>query len=69
MKRLLKKLAKMKSFECLRYDIGPVKLTSSDWSAVFFVCKHLKNLKKLDLGDLVDLSEESYLEVLRLLQQ
>ena len=53
----------------LRYGDGPVTLTSSDWSAVFFVCKHMKNLKKLDLGDLYDLSEESYLEVLRLLEQ
>ena len=48
---------------------GPVTLTSSDWSAVFLVCKHMKNLKKLDLGDVFDLSEESYLEVLRLLEQ
>ena len=28
---------------------GPVALTSSDWSAVFFVCKHMKNLRKLHL--------------------
>ena len=55
---------------CLSFGDGPVTLTSSDWSAVFFVCKHMKNLKKLDLGDLYDdLSEESYLEVLRLLEQ
>ena len=47
---------------------GPVTLTSSDWSAVFLVCKHMKNLKKLHLYG-VDLSEESYLEVLRLLEQ
>ena len=54
----------------LRYYGGPViPLTSSDWSAVFLVCKHMKNLKKLDLGYLNDLSEESYLEVLRLLEQ
>ena len=52
----------------LRYGGGPVTLASSDWSAVFLVCKHMKNLKKLDLGR-ADLSEESYLEVLRLLQQ
>ena len=54
----------------LRYGYGPVTLTSSDWSAVFLVCKHMimKNLKKLDLGG-ADLSEESYLEVLRLLEQ
>ena len=53
----------------LRYGVGPVTLTSSDWSAVFLVCKHMKNLKKLDLVFLADLSEESYLEVLRLLEQ
>ena len=53
----------------LRYGVGPVTLTSSDWSAVFLVCKHMKNLKKLDLGFLNDLSEESCLEVLRLLEQ
>ena len=52
----------------LRYGGGPVTLTSSDWSAVFLVCKHMKNLKKLHLG-LADLSEESYLESLRLLEQ
>ena len=53
----------------LRYRGGSVRLTSSDWSGVFLVCKHMKNLKKLDLGYLDDLSEESYLEVLRLLEQ
>ena len=53
----------------LRYYGGPVTLTSSDWSAVFLVCKHMKNLKKLDLGFPDDLSEESYLEFLRLLEQ
>ena len=63
----------------LRYGYGPVTLTSSDWSAVFLVCKHMKNLKKLDLNEAHDLSEksgflrglseESYLEVLRLLEQ
>ena len=53
----------------LRYGYVPVMLTSSDRSAVFLVCKHMKNLKKLDLGYLHDLSEESYLEVLRLLEQ
>ena len=52
----------------LRYGVGPVTLTSSDWSAVSLVCKHMKNLKKLDLGQ-ADLSEESYLEFLRLLEQ
>ena len=54
---------------CLRYGHGPVTLTSNDWSAVFSVCKHMKNLKKLDLGCLDDLSEEFYLEVKRLLEQ
>ena len=53
----------------LRYGVGPVTLTSSDWSAVFLVCKHMKNLKKLNLGYLYDSSEESYLEFLRFLEQ
>ena len=53
----------------LRYYDGPVTLTSSDWSAVSLVCKHMKNLKKLYLGYVYYLSEESYLEVLRLLEQ
>ena len=53
----------------LREGFGPVTLTSSDWSAVFLVCKHMKNLKKLDLGFPDVLSEKSYLEVLRLLEQ
>ena len=53
----------------LRYGYDPVKLTSSDRSAVFLVCKHMKNLKKLDLGFVRGLSEESYLEFLRLLEQ
>ena len=53
----------------LRYCVGPViPLTSSDWSAVSLVCKHMKNLKKLDL-EYADFSEESYPEVLRLLKQ
>ena len=47
---------------------GPVMLTSSDWSAVFFVCKHMKKLKKLNLW-LSELSEESYLNLLRLLER
>ena len=46
----------------LRYRRGAVTLTSSDWSAVFLVCKHMKNLKKLNLGQ-AGLSEEPYLEV------
>ena len=53
----------------LRYGYGPVTLASSDWSAVFLVCKHMKNLKKLDLDFPDDFSEESYLDVLRLLEQ
>ena len=47
---------------------GPVKLSSGDWSAVFLVCKHMKNLKKLDLLQ-TELSEECYVAVLRLLEQ
>ena len=46
-----------------------VKLSSSDWSAVFLVCKHMKNLKKLNLRVTVKLSEECYLAVSRLLEQ
>ena len=72
MKRLLKKLCETTTINDivgLRYGRGPVTLTSSDWSAVFLVCKHMKNLKKLDLGFPDVLSEESYLEVLRLLEQ
>ena len=53
----------------LRRGTGPVTLTSSDWSAVFLVCKHMKNLKKLDLSLAYLSEEESYLEVLRLLEQ
>ena len=52
----------------LRYGGGPVMLSSSDWSAVFLVCKHVKNLIKLDLYG-VYFSEESNLEVLRSLEQ
>ena len=52
----------------LTYDDGPVTLTSSDWSAIFLVCKHMKNLKKLDLG-LAYSSQETYLQALRLLEQ
>ena len=53
---------------CLAKGIGPVELSSGDWSAVFLVCKHMKNLKKLDLRR-TWLSEECYLAVLRLLEQ
>ena len=52
----------------LFYGSGPVKMTSSDWSAVFLVCKHMKNLKKMNLMK-AKLSEECYLAVLRLLEQ
>ena len=45
-----------------------VKLSSGDWSAVFLVCKHMKNLKILPLWG-TWLSEECYLAVLRLLEQ
>ena len=49
---------------------GSVKLSSGDWSAVFLVCKHTKNLKKLNLtGTATALSEEYFLAVLRLLEQ
>ena len=47
---------------------GPVELSSGDWSAVFLVCKHMKNLKELDLLQ-TKLSEECYLALLRLLEQ
>ena len=47
---------------------GPVELSSGDWSAVFLVCKHMKNLKKLDLVP-TEWSEECYLAFLRLLEQ
>ena len=47
---------------------GPVELSSSDWSAVFLVCKHMKNLKELNFLQ-TELSEECYLAVLRLLEQ
>ena len=33
----------------LRHGGGPVTLTSIDWSAVFLVCKHMKNLKNLKI--------------------
>ena len=52
----------------LREGSGPVKLSSGDWSAVFWVCKHMKNLKKLDFR-ITELSEECYLTLLRLLEQ
>ena len=42
--------------------------TSSDWAAVTFVCKHMKQLSALDL-DLSHSSKECHLEVIKLLQQ
>ena len=42
--------------------------TSSDWSAVFYFCKHMKNLKKLYLSG-TNWSQESYQEALRMLQE
>ena len=53
---------------CLSKGNGPVKLSSSDWSAVFLVCKHMKNLKELYLWPGL-WSEECHLAVLRLLKQ
>ena len=52
----------------INYGGGPVALTSRDWSAVFFVCKHMKNLRKLHLVG-AHLSQESYVGALRLLEQ
>ena len=49
-------------------SVNSFKMTPSDWSAVFIVCKHMKNLKKLYL-EYAFLSQESYLDVLRLLEQ
>ena len=59
----------MISFIYISYGRGPIRLTSNDWSAVFLVCKHMKNLKKLYFGRQVGLSEESDLGALRLLEQ
>ncbi|CAB3990290.1 Hypothetical predicted protein, partial [Paramuricea clavata] len=42
--------------------------TPSDWAAVTFVCKHMKQLSALDL-DLSQSSEKCHLEVMKLLQQ
>jgi hypothetical protein len=42
--------------------------TSSDWAAVTFVCKHMKQLSALDLN-LSHSSKECHLEVMKLLQQ
>ena len=53
---------------CLAVGNGPVKLSSSDWSAVFLVCKHMKNLKELKLR-ITEWREECYLALLRLLEQ
>ena len=48
--------------------MGGLYLTSSDWAAVTFVCKHMKKLTRLDLC-LYNSNEECYLEVNKLLQQ
>ena len=45
-----------------------VSLTSSDWAAVTFVCKHLENLMRLDL-DLSHSTNECHFQVMKLLQQ
>ncbi len=47
---------------------GGLFLTSSDWAAVTFVCKHMKKLTRLDLY-LFNRNEECYVEVNKLLQQ
>ena len=53
----------------LTLDIfSQVKLSPSDWSSVFFVCKHMKNLKKLYLEG-SHLSRESYLEAFKFILQ
>ena len=44
-------------------------LTSTDWAAVTFVCKHMKKLTELNLYLSSHLSEEGYLQVSNLLQQ
>ena len=43
-------------------------LTSSDWAAVTFVCKHMKKLTRIDF-DLPSIVKECYLEVFKFLQQ
>ena len=48
--------------------MGGLYLTSSDWAAVTFICKHIKKLAKLDLS-LSNSSEECYMEVKKLLQE
>ena len=58
----------MNDIVVLTYSISPFDLTPSDWSGVFFVCKHMKHLKKLDLRR-ANLSQKSYLEALGLLEK
>ena len=47
---------------------GESTLTSSDWAAVTFVCKHIKKLRRFDF-DLTLMGEECYQEVNKFLQQ
>ena len=56
--------------DIVEYDLSssPKVTTSSDWSAAFYVCKHLKNLKKIDSGGYL-MSKEYYQEALKLLEQ
>ncbi|XP_028406608.1 uncharacterized protein LOC114529079 [Dendronephthya gigantea] len=52
----------------LSYNHGPRILSSSEWAAVFFVCKQMKELTDIYLK-LPDWSDESYMEFCKLLQQ
>ena len=55
--------------DIIALDVGySYDLPSSDWSAIFYVCKHMNNLKNIYLLDAVK-SQESYQEALRLLEQ
>jgi hypothetical protein len=47
---------------------GGLYLTSRDWAAVAFICKHMNKFAKLDLN-LSNSSEECYMEVNKLLQE
>ena len=57
----------MNDVVCLTND-DESTLTSSDWAAVTFVCKHIKKLRRFDF-DLTLMGEECYLEVNKFLQQ
>ena len=50
------------------YVKGQLDLTSSDWAAVTFVCKHMKKLTRINFNLLV-MVKECYLEVYKFLQQ